>query len=95
MIKTEFGIIENFAPTNDYTGYFPQRYNCVAIDDDKYINDWWNSLLLIETFNVYDVCILQPQNALSRWGTTIIPPLLYPPFGTLSLATEDINETSV
>ena len=38
------------------------------------MNDWWDSLPEIDTFNVYDEHILQPQKALSRWGTTIIPP---------------------
>ena len=74
MIKTEFGIIEEFNENNDYTGYYPERYNCVYIDDDLYLNDWWDSLSLLDTFNVYEKGILQPQKALSRWGITIIPP---------------------
>jgi hypothetical protein len=74
MIKTQFGIIESFDEYGDYTEYAPERYNCVAIDDDKYLNDWWNALLEIDTFNVYEAHILQPQKALSRWGITIIPP---------------------
>ena len=74
MIKTQFGIIECFDEYGDYTEYAPERYNCVAIDDDKYLNDWWDFLLEIDTFNVYEAHILQPQKALSRWGITIIPP---------------------
>ena len=74
MIKTQFGIIECFDEHGDYTEYAPERYRCVAIDDDKYLNDWWSSLLEIDTFNVYSEHILQPQKALSRWGITIIPP---------------------
>lgn len=78
MIKTEFGIIEYFDEYGDYTEYAPERYQCVAIDDDKYLNDWWNSLLEIDTFNVYSKHIMQPQKALSRWGITIIPPSSLP-----------------
>ncbi|MBE6933047.1 MAG: hypothetical protein E7464_06700 [Ruminococcaceae bacterium] len=78
MIKAEFGIIENFNEKGDYTKYAPEKYGCVAIDDDKYLNDWWNALLEIDTFNVYSKRILQPQKALSRWGITIIPPKSLP-----------------
>ena len=74
MIKTQFGIIESFDESGDYTEYAPEKYHCVAIDDDKYLNDWWDFLLEIDTFNVYEAHILQPQKALSRWGITIIPP---------------------
>lgn len=78
MIKTEFGVIECFDKYGDYTKYTPERYHCVAIDDDKYLNDWWDSLLEIDTFNVFSEHILQPQKALSRWGITIIPPSSLP-----------------
>ena len=87
MIKTEFGIIENFDPKNDYTEYAPERYHCVAIDDDKYLNDWWGALMTIDTFNVYSPHILQPQKALSRWGITIIPPSSLPDL--LDIVTSD------
>ena len=78
MIKTEFGMIENFDEKGDYTKYAPEKYGCFAIDDDKYLNDWWNALLEIDTLNVYSKRILQPQKALSRWGITIIPPSSLP-----------------
>lgn len=78
MIKTEFGIIENFNENGNYMEYTPEKYHCVAIDDDKYLNDWWNALLRMDTFNVYSERILQPQKALSRWGITIIPPSSLP-----------------
>ena len=74
MIKTEFGIIDDFNEKNDYTGYYPDKYNCVAIDDDRYISAWWKELSKINTLNVYKKGVLQPQKALSRWGITIIPP---------------------
>jgi hypothetical protein len=78
MIKAEFGIIENFDEKRDYTGYCPEKYHCLAIDDDLYLNDWWNALSRIDTFNVYEKGVLQPQKALSRWGITIIPPSSLP-----------------
>lgn len=39
MIKTEFGIIEDIEETEEYS-YNPEKYHCVFIDDDVYINDW-------------------------------------------------------
>ncbi|MBQ3490050.1 MAG: hypothetical protein IJA86_05640 [Clostridia bacterium] len=78
MIKAEFGIIENFNENGDYTEYCPEKYHCVAIDDDRYLNDWWKALSQIDTFNVYAKGILQPQKALSRWGITVIPPSSLP-----------------
>ena len=80
MIKAEFGIIENFDEKADYTDYSPKKYHCVAIDDDLYLNDWWEALSRIDTFNVYTKGVLQPQKALSRWGITIIPPKSLPNF---------------
>ena len=71
MIKTEFGIIDDFQPNQKYTTYEPEKYHCVAIDDDEYIDDWWERLLMIRTYNM---SLEQPQWALSRWGITLIPP---------------------
>lgn len=71
MIKAEFGIIQDFDKDKSYSTYEPHKYNCVAIADDRYINDWWQELLKIDTYNM---SISQSQKALSRWGTTIIPP---------------------
>ena len=80
MIKAEFGIIDDFNEKNDYTGYYPDRYNCVAINDDLYISSWWKALSYIDTLNVYNKGVLQSQKALSRWGITIIPPSSLPAF---------------
>ena len=80
MLKAEFGILNDFDEKKDYTGYHPEKYNCVAIDDDLYLNDWWKALSHIETLNVYSKGVLQPQKALSRWGITIIPPKSLPDF---------------
>lgn len=80
MISTDFGIIDDFHPRKDYTDYTPERYHCVAIDDDAYLNDWWDLLSCMDSYNVYDKGVLQPQKALSRWGITIIPPRSLPLF---------------
>ncbi len=80
MIKAEFGIIDDFNEKKDYTGYHPKKYNCIAIDDGLYLNDWWNALSYIDTLNVYDKGLLRPQKALSRWGITVIPPESLPAF---------------
>ena len=80
MIKAEFGIINDFNEKKDYTGYYPEKYHCVAIDDDLYLNDWWSDLSRIDTLNVYSKGVLQPQKALSRWGITINPPKSLPNF---------------
>jgi len=67
----QFGIIEEFEKDKDYaSSYEPQRYNCVAIDDDI-LSDWWNKLTLIKT---YFHCYNRPSFALARWGVTLIPP---------------------
>ncbi|SKC73428.1 hypothetical protein [Maledivibacter halophilus] len=67
----EFGIIDNFDKNKDYSSeYEPQKYNCIAIDDDI-IDGWWNELVLIKTyFHNYN----RPEYALARWGVTLIPP---------------------
>ena len=78
MISTEFGIIDKFDARKDYTKHEPERNNCVAIDDDIYINDWWQQLSEIDTLNVCSKGKLQPQKSLSRWGITIIPPQSLP-----------------
>ena len=71
MIKTEFGIIENIEQNKDYSEYEPEKYNCVFIDDDLYINDWWKKLILIKTyFHNLD----RPAYGLARYGVTLIPP---------------------
>lgn len=83
MIRTEFGIIDDFdafKKRKDYLKCDPEKYHCVAIDDDLYLNDWWKRLSGIDTFNVYSNHTLQPQKSLSRWGITIIPPESLPSF---------------
>lgn len=71
MIKAEFGIIDEIDITKDYSEYNPDKYCCIAIDDDEYINDWWNELSIIKT---YFHNLNRPSTALARYGVTLIPP---------------------
>lgn len=67
----QFGIIDKFEKDKDYSSnYEPQKYNCVAVDDDI-LNDWWKDLTIIQT---YYHCYDRPNFALDRWGVTLIPP---------------------
>lgn len=91
MIKAEFGIIDNIDPERNYTEYEPQKYNCVAIDDDVYINDWWPKLLLIKT---YSQSLSRPSFALDRWGITLIPPESLPALQDIVLSDRRLNKDS-
>jgi hypothetical protein len=66
----EFGIIDEFQKDKNYSFYEPEKYGCVAINDDI-LNDWWSKLVLIKTyFHSYD----RPEFGLARWGIILIPP---------------------
>jgi len=77
MIKTEFGIINEINSSKDYSKYEPEKYDCIYIDDDIYINDWWKRLTTMKT---YFHCMDRPAFALARWGVTLIPPESLPIF---------------
>lgn len=71
MITAEFGIISEISTSGIYTNYEPQKYNCIKIDDDIYIDDWWTELQNMETyFNGLNFC----AKGLNRHGVTLIPP---------------------
>lgn len=71
MIATEFGIIWELDKSRVYMEYEPEKYACVAIDDDLYINDWWKELKKMHTyFGELD----KPAKGLCRHGITLIPP---------------------
>ena len=69
--NAEFGIIEQMdtSPWKEYD-YTPERYGCVAIDDDA-LNGWAGRLLGLES---YFHCLGRPEHGLARWGITLIPP---------------------
>ena len=71
MIKIEFGIIDEIEPQKDYSKYEPEKYHCVCIDNDAYIDVWWDQLQKMPSFSI---CLSKPGVALDRWGVTIIPP---------------------
>lgn len=94
MIPTEFGIIEDIEEKQDYSQDFCYRvalkkYQCVCIDDDLYINDWWDKLVLLKTYSDNLNC---PIFGLSRWGITLIPPESLPGFQAIVLSDKRINE---
>lgn len=88
MIKAEFGIIEHIDFNKDYSKYEPEKYHCIAIDDDKYINDWWPRLLLLKT---YFHNHKHPAFALARWGVTLIPTESLPAFQDIVLSDKRIQ----
>lgn len=79
----EFGILGQPDADRSYDQWEPERYHCVAIDDD-YLDDWWPRLTQMRTF--YH-SLSRPGTALARWGVTLIPPESLPVF--LSAVTAD------
>lgn len=88
MIKTEFGIIEDISKTQNFS-YTPEKYQCVCIDDDIYIDDWWDKLVLLKT---YFHSLERPEFGLARLGITLIPPESLPGFQDIVLSDRRINE---
>ena len=88
MIKTEFGIIEDIRETQEYS-YDSKKYQCVCIDDDVYIDEWWNKLVLLKT---YFHSLDRPEFGLARWGITLIQPESLPGFQDIVLSDKRINE---
>ena len=88
MIKTEFGIIEEIEETQKYS-YEPEKYHCVYIDDEAYIDDWWDKLLIMKT---YFHNLNRPEFGLARCGITLIPPESLPAFQEIVLSDRRINE---
>ncbi len=89
MIKTEFGIIDIIEKDKDYSKYEPNRYHCIYIDDDRYINDWWDRLTLMKT---YFHNLNHPETGLARWGVTLIPPESLAAFQDIVISDQRINE---
>jgi hypothetical protein len=87
MIKTEFGIIEDIQAETEYS-YDPEKYHCVYIDDDTYISDWWEKLVLMKT---YFYNLNRPEFGLERWGITLIPPESLSIFQNIELEDKRIN----
>lgn len=87
MVKAEFGIIEDITETKEYL-YNPEKYHCVPIDDEVYIEDWWDKLALLKT---YFHNLNRPDFGLARWGITLIPPESLPAFQEIVIADRRIN----
>lgn len=88
MIKAEFGIIEDIREVQEYS-YDPDKYQCVCIDDNIYIDDWWEKLVLLKT---YFHSLDRPEFGLARWGITLIPPESLPAFREIVSSDSRINK---
>ena len=88
MIKTQFGIIEDIEETQTYS-YNSERYHCTFIDDEVYIDDWWDQLCLLKT---YFHNLNRPEFGLARYGITLIPPESLPAFQEIVLPDKRIQE---
>ena len=87
MIKAKFGIIEDIGETRKYF-YASEKYQCVCIDDDIYIDDWWDKLVLLKT---YFPSLDRPEFGLARYGITLIPPESLSGFQEIVLSDRRIN----
>ena len=77
MAKHEFGIFETDPKSEgSYDTYKPEKYNCIAVDDD-YIEPLFEKLRLLET---YSHRISRPSKGLEYAGITLIPPSSLPKF---------------
>lgn len=78
MVRMEFGIIDQFNPDEDYKqGYEPEKYHCIPVDDDVYMNGWWSKT---QNMSTYFGSLKYPKHSFDRWGTTLIPPESLPQF---------------
>jgi len=86
----EFGIIDNIEEIIDgRISYDPIKYGCVSIDDDIYIDEWWDKLVLMKT---YFHSLERLEFALARWGITLIPPESLPIFYNIVITDKRIND---
>lgn len=89
MIATQFGIIDNISQDKDYSSYEPEKYHCIDIDDEKYIDDWWPKLSIMKTFFHN---LNRPSLGLARYGVTLIPPESLVIFQDIVLSDERIKD---
>lgn len=84
----DFGIVEDAAALPREIRYEPERYGCVWIDDEPYLDDWWSRLALIPTFfHTPD----RPGYGLARYGITLIPPESLPALEEIVLGDDRIR----
>jgi hypothetical protein len=50
MPFAEFGIIDCIDKERDYLEYGPEKYKCIRIRDDIYVDEWWEKLICIKTY---------------------------------------------
>lgn len=84
MAKHEFGILEaDPAPQASYDTFEPEKYNCIAVDDDC-IEHLLEKLSLLET---YSHRISRPIKGLEYYGITLLPPSVLPQFKKIIAST--------
>ena len=88
MIKAEFGVVDDIALYKE-NAYEPENYGCVYIDDDLYIEDWWDRLSLMKT---YFHNLNRSAYGLARWGVTLIPPESLSIFQDIVISDKRIRE---
>ncbi len=89
MAEAEFGIIDSIRQDKDYSEYEPDKYGCIGIDDDRYMDDWWPQLCLLKTyFHRLD----RPAFGLARYGVTLIPPASLAQFQDIVLSDKRMKE---
>lgn len=74
MAKHDFGIIDFFEENKWYSGYLPEKYNCISVNDDlieELISKYDKELMKVKT---YFQITTQPGYGLDYCGVTIIPP---------------------
>ncbi|WP_352404301.1 hypothetical protein [Sporanaerobacter acetigenes] len=74
MAKHDFGIIDLFEENKWYSGYEPEKYNWISVDDDlleEIIIKYNEELMAIKT---YFQVTTQPGNGLDYCGVILIPP---------------------
>jgi hypothetical protein len=71
MAKHEFGIMQTEPSANErFDAYEPQKYNCIAIDDD-FIEP---IMINLQEIDCYWHTLKRPEKGLAYCGITLIPP---------------------
>lgn len=71
----EFGIMDYVEKDKDYCSYEPEKYNCIAVDDDLFMEICnKNYKDKIEKMETFFHSINRPDKGFAYYGITLIPP---------------------
>ena len=71
MAKHEFGIMQKEPSVNEcYDTYEPQKYNCIAVDDDLIESIMAN----LQDVDCYWHTLQRKEKGIAYYGVTLIPP---------------------